>query len=42
MVMEIRVKSMTALWEYAEVPIAFEVDRVLDMSFADRSLGGPS
>ena len=38
--MEIREESLSYLEEYARVPIAFEVSRILDLSVPDDGLGG--
>jgi GNAT superfamily N-acetyltransferase len=38
--MEIREESLSYLEEYARVPIAFEVSRILDLSIAEDGFGG--
>ena len=38
--MEIREESLSYLEEYARVPIAFEVSRVLELSLRDGGIGG--
>jgi len=38
--MEIREESLSHLEEYAQIPIAFEVSRILDLSLRDGGIGG--
>ena len=38
--MEIREESLSHLEEYARIPIAFEVSRILDLSLLDGGIGG--